>query len=519
MLENHKVNNLSAGTVRFSEASSPQHSQFSPETPTAIISLLRAKNKENLEAWHQECEMHLKYLYVMQKTWNDNDLRMGFQNTLSEAIEHFENRLVFIDELKASKEIVAAAQKTFEEKQREYEMKRSEKIRMEGNMNDSFLGNSDAEKLRNEYSEYSKNFTDAFLETHQAKTNLNNQRNIWNETASMFNEATTQVEAKNESYQILEEKWSSLMSVLKDVTDKSSDPQNNVSQELSLMEKILQTPPLSALELNLSDRMMLSEIKAKERVPSKVPSTARIISYYGYFSKMDWEKRYSLTYVTEKESSAIQELIPILEVLKSHNFRREICEVLTEAVALQTEKMDQITKLKILANSVSEAERVFSNKDAEFELSTRHYKECLNNSEAYFKSEDYASLVKNTEKQVELAKKLEQAREEVQRETDDLNMQKEAMDEMIKKITEIEETFVKNQMKLMKLEKNWSFIEKIVLSVERQNQTEVDKEKKNQLLVKFLESPLLISEQVKYYDFILKNHVVIFSWIPMMKLF
>ncbi|PIC18888.1 hypothetical protein B9Z55_024625 [Caenorhabditis nigoni] len=159
--------------------------------------------------------------------------------------------------------------------------------------------------------------------------------------------------------------------------------------------------------------------------------------------------------------------------------------------------MDQITKLKIQAESVCEAEAVFLNKDAEFEVSRRLYKECLDSAKDYFELEDSDSLVENSEKLVELAKKFKQAHEEVQRKNDDHNMQKEAMDEMIKNITEIEETFVKNQTKLMKSEKNWSFIEKIILSLERKYYaSEVDKEKKNQLLVKFLECPLLISEQL-----------------------
>ncbi|CAO4385762.1 unnamed protein product [Caenorhabditis nigoni] len=494
--ESEEEDDDSTGPYQSSKASSPQHSQFSPETPTAIISLLRAKNKENLEAWHQECEMHLKYLVVMQKTWSDNDLRKEFQNVLSEAIEHFKNRLMFIDQLQASEKIVEAAQKTFEEKQQEYEMEGEEKRRMEEKMKGSFSKDNDAEKLRNEYLEYSKNFTDAFLETHRAKTKLSNQKSIWNETANKFNEAGTQLKAKNESYQILEEKWSSLMSVLNYITNRSSDPQNDVLPKLSLMEKILQTPTLPALKLNLEESLMIYEIKTKGIASTKVPSNGRIISYCCLFTNMDWDDRYSLAYYTEKENSAMRDLIPILEILKSQNFRREFCEILTEAVALQTEKMDQITKLKVLADSVCEAEAVLPEKTAKLEMIRRLNEEGIDEASGYFTKEDYASYVDSCERLGEQAKKLVQAQNEVQTKNDDLNMQKEAIDEMVKQITEIEETFVKNQTKLMKLEKNWLFIEKIILSLETKNHLEVDKEKKNQLLVKFLESPLLISEQL-----------------------
>ncbi|ULT82903.1 hypothetical protein L3Y34_012265 [Caenorhabditis briggsae] len=205
---------------------------------------------------------------------------------------------------------------------------------MEGNMNDSFLENNDAEKFKNEYLECSENFTNAFLETQQAKININNKKAIWNETVNKINEAENQLKAMNDPYQLFEEKM-----------EQSYDPQNDVRQELSLMEKILETPTLSALE------------------------------------------------------------------------------VLTEAVALQTEKVEHVTKLKILTESVCEAEVEFFNKDDEFKLSRRLYEECLDDGKVYFESEYYASLVTNTEKQVELAKKLEQGHEEVLQKTEDLNMQ------------------------------------------------------------------------------------------------
>ncbi|CAO4385763.1 unnamed protein product [Caenorhabditis nigoni] len=172
---------------------------------------------------------------------------------------------------------------------------------------------------------------------------------------------------------------------------------------------------------------MLHKITAG-RNPSR---KTNILSCCCYNPKIDWENRICLTYVTERESSAIQDLIPILEVLKSHNFRREICEVLTEAVASQTDMMDQITKLKKQAESVCETEAVFLNKDAEFEVSRRLYKECLDSAKDYFELEDSDSLVESSEKLVELAKKFKQAHEEVQTKNDDLNMQKEAIDEML----------------------------------------------------------------------------------------
>ncbi|UMM42198.1 hypothetical protein L5515_018123 [Caenorhabditis briggsae] len=77
---------------------------------------------------------------------------------------------------------------------------------MEGNMNDSFLENNDAEKFKNEYLECSENFTNAFLETQQAKININNKKAIWNETVNKINEAENQLTAMNDPYQLFEEK-------------------------------------------------------------------------------------------------------------------------------------------------------------------------------------------------------------------------------------------------------------------------------------------------------------------------
>ncbi|CAR99540.1 Protein CBG27773 [Caenorhabditis briggsae] len=73
-------------------------------------------------------------------------------------------------------------------------------------MNDSFLENNDAEKFKNEYLECSENFTNAFLETQQAKININNKKAIWNETVNKINEAENQLKAMNDPYQLFEEK-------------------------------------------------------------------------------------------------------------------------------------------------------------------------------------------------------------------------------------------------------------------------------------------------------------------------
>ncbi|UMM20230.1 hypothetical protein L5515_015568 [Caenorhabditis briggsae] len=406
-----------------------------PSTSSATTSPSGKMNQDEINSHLQSSSFLLQYLSTKHRFWGENNLREAMQSTLENTIQILGKRSALSGKMKTGAEAIKDKERTVEDKETEHKEKRKAGTRMRLEM----------------------------LASCSTK-----QTSIWNETIEQFNTDGIELKSKSEDLKKLYKHWCIVDFLLKKVEEEAGHSSDML---FDLIEKLINGP--AGCELTDNDKDIISRLKMEQN-----GSMAQDLLGSGH-SGFNLDNRNTLSSVIEKEYFALQDLIGSHKMFKTHPFREEMCNEITEAIDLHKQTLLLVTDIQKSGSSIVEAEQLLSKKASELETFKTACEEYMYKAKMDFRKGDYNNSHVATANQIEAMKKVEEV---------------EKADK--KKLEAINTRLEQSVRRLKELENNWEVIKSIASSLENQKDNKIDRKRKDNLLDKFLKNPVLNSQQL-----------------------
>ncbi|CAO4367117.1 unnamed protein product [Caenorhabditis nigoni] len=469
---NVKKENYGNGSYQVSEPSSVLLLLTPPMIPSATTSPYGKMNQDELQASKQSCSFQLQVFSTKLKLWKENDLRKEMKSSLEGTIKVLEKRSELSEKLRKGAEAVVGSQGKFKDRVEKHKKEEDHGTKIQLNILDS-CSKGDLEEHMEPYDDMAYTVRTAFWKVLKAKRQLEEHMSSWNEEIKKFNDEESELEVKNENLKELNKYWSIVTFVLSKMDAESGSLDQGL---LNLMEKLMNGP--AGFDLSLDEADVISRLNIEQNMlflDTELP-------------EFSWENRERLWSVCDKEKHALDVLKANLDMIKTNELHNEICKAISEAIEILKEKLPLISNVQKSAQSVSEAEKMISEKEAELQIHQRKDQEHKDLAQADYERGDFMSHLATLKKQVEAATKVEEIDRVVKEREKDLCKKKEIKDEEIKKVDAIDERLKNGQAKLKQLEKDWEVIKSMARSLENQNDNKIDRRRKSNLLVKRLQN-------------------------------